>query len=59
MEAPPSPLTCARYLRVSELLLLQQRLSAAHDELQFIVVHQVFKCGSNWSFSSWRRYGKL
>ncbi|GBD30434.1 Tryptophan 2,3-dioxygenase [bacterium HR32] len=43
MEAPPRPLTYARYLRVPELLSLQQRLSAAHDELQFIVVHQVFE----------------
>jgi tryptophan 2,3-dioxygenase len=43
VEAPPRPLTYARYLRVPELLSLQQRLSAAHDELQFIVVHQVFE----------------
>ncbi|MDQ7801469.1 MAG: tryptophan 2,3-dioxygenase family protein [Armatimonadota bacterium] len=43
MEAPVQPLTYGRYLRVPELLSLQARLSEAHDELQFIVVHQVFE----------------
>lgn len=37
------PLTYARYLRVNDLLALQHRLTDAHDELQFIVVHQVFE----------------
>jgi tryptophan 2,3-dioxygenase len=36
-------LTYGRYLRVPELLKLQSCLSDAHDELQFIVVHQVFE----------------
>jgi tryptophan 2,3-dioxygenase len=31
------------YLRVPELLQLQKTLTSAHDELQFIVVHQVFE----------------
>ncbi|HLG43203.1 MAG TPA: tryptophan 2,3-dioxygenase family protein, partial [Planctomycetota bacterium] len=31
------------YLKVPELLSLQHRLTEAHDELQFIVVHQVFE----------------
>lgn len=37
------PLTYGRYLRVPDLLRLQHRLTEAHDELQFIVVHQVFE----------------
>jgi tryptophan 2,3-dioxygenase len=37
------PLTYGAYLKVDDLLRLQQRLTAAHDELQFIVVHQVFE----------------
>lgn len=31
------------YLRIPELLRLQNTLTKAHDELQFIVVHQVFE----------------
>jgi tryptophan 2,3-dioxygenase len=37
------PLTYSRYLRVEDLLRLQERLTAAHDELQFITIHQVFE----------------
>jgi tryptophan 2,3-dioxygenase len=37
------PLTYASYLRTDDLLALQRRLTSAHDELQFIVVHQVFE----------------
>jgi tryptophan 2,3-dioxygenase len=37
------PLTYASYLKVDDLVRLQQRLTGAHDELQFIVVHQVFE----------------
>lgn len=33
----------AGYLKLDKLLNLQGRLSKAHDELQFIVVHQVFE----------------
>jgi len=43
MEVVRRPLTYGSYLRVQELLHLQHRLSPAHDELQFIVVHQVFE----------------
>ncbi len=43
MEVARRPLTYGSYLRVPELLSLQHRLSPAHDELQFIVVHQVFE----------------
>lgn len=43
MQAPARPLTYGSYIRTGELLRLQQRLSDAHDELQFIVVHQVFE----------------
>lgn len=35
--------TYAGYLRINDLLGLQHRLSEAHDELQFILVHQVFE----------------
>ena len=49
---PPAPRTPAEtktassyadYLRVAGILDLQHPLTAAHDELQFIVVHQVFE----------------
>lgn len=33
----------SRYLNLPKLLNLQKRLSDAHDELQFIIVHQVFE----------------
>ncbi|MDR7527479.1 MAG: tryptophan 2,3-dioxygenase family protein [Armatimonadota bacterium] len=46
--AVPQPQTAAdltygAYLAVDELLRLQRPLSEAHDELEFIVVHQVFE----------------
>ncbi len=37
------PLTYTSYLNIDGLLALQRRLTPAHDELQFIVVHQVFE----------------
>lgn len=37
------PLTYARYLHIGDLLGLQRRLTSAHDELQFITIHQVFE----------------
>ena len=37
------PLTYSSYLKVGDLLALQRRLTDAHDELQFIVVHQTFE----------------
>ena len=37
------PLTYSSYLHVGDLLSLQHRLTAAHDELQFIAIHQVFE----------------
>jgi len=42
---PETPLTYARYLRVPELLSLQECLSAPphHDETLFIVIHQVYE----------------
>lgn len=36
-------LSYASYLKVPELLMLQQRLSDEHDELLFIVAHQVYE----------------
>jgi tryptophan 2,3-dioxygenase len=43
--APNDPLTYSRYLRVKELIALQQPLSdpPAHDEMLFIVIHQVYE----------------
>lgn len=35
--------TYASYLKIDELTNLQERLTEAHDELQFIIVHQVFE----------------
>ena len=40
---PTEPLTYATYLKLRELLSIQQRLTEAHDELQFIVIHQAFE----------------
>jgi len=37
------PLTYSSYLNVGDLLGLQRRLTSAHDELQFITIHQVFE----------------
>jgi tryptophan 2,3-dioxygenase len=36
-------LSYGSYLKIPELLALQERLSEAHDELLFIVVHQVYE----------------
>ncbi len=36
----PSDLTYTSYLKINELLSLQECLSQEHDELQFIIVHQ-------------------
>jgi tryptophan 2,3-dioxygenase len=43
--ASREPLTYARYLKVDELLALQQPLSDGpeHDEMLFIVIHQVYE----------------
>src|SRR6266581_5835041 len=43
--APPSPVTYSSYLKVDELLELQQPLSDGpeHDETLFIVIHQVYE----------------
>jgi tryptophan 2,3-dioxygenase len=44
MPDPSSPAqTYARYLKVDELLSLQQPLSPEHDEMLFIVIHQVYE----------------
>jgi len=45
VTVPPTPLTYATYLKVDELLALQQPLSDGpeHDEMLFIVIHQVYE----------------
>ena len=44
-DASPKPLTYSSYLKIDELLELQQPLSAGpeHDETLFIVIHQVYE----------------
>lgn len=42
LDAKP-PLRYSSYLKLEELLDLQRRRTDAHDEVQFIVVHQVFE----------------
>lgn len=43
MKKPTLAKGYAEYLRIPELLKLQTTLSPAHDELQFIIVHQAFE----------------
>lgn len=43
MTVPPTPLTYSTYLKVDELLTLQEPLSNEHDEMLFIVIHQVYE----------------
>jgi len=45
LTPPSKPLTYATYLKVDELLALQQPLSDGpeHDEMLFIVIHQVYE----------------
>jgi tryptophan 2,3-dioxygenase len=40
---PPTPLTYGDYLALDELLAAQRPRSQAHDELLFIVIHQVYE----------------
>jgi tryptophan 2,3-dioxygenase len=40
MTATPAGMTYADYLKLSDLLDLQQPLSALHDEMLFIIIHQ-------------------
>jgi tryptophan 2,3-dioxygenase len=42
---PPTDVTYASYLKIPELLALQKTLSRpeSHDELHFIIIHQVFE----------------
>lgn len=42
-EQPSKPLTYWDYIATDELLSLQKPLTDAHDELQFIIVHQAFE----------------
>lgn len=42
-NASSTPLTYWDYIKLDDLLSLQQPLTGAHDELQFIMVHQAFE----------------
>jgi tryptophan 2,3-dioxygenase len=43
MTAPTEPLTYVSYLRLPELLDCQSPKTAEHDELLFVVIHQVYE----------------
>ena len=44
MDSPsPADLTYGRYLHLDELLACQQPLTESHDELLFIIIHQVYE----------------
>jgi tryptophan 2,3-dioxygenase len=42
-QSSSKPLTYWDYIKLDELLSLQEPLTSAHDELQFIMVHQTFE----------------
>ncbi len=48
-DADKEPLSYGSYLRIDELLSLQRPLSspAHHDEMLFIIIHQVYDYGSS------------
>src|SRR5260370_4065613 len=43
MDEPVEPVTYAGYLRLDQLLTAQQPRSAEHDEMLFIVIHQIYE----------------
>ena len=43
MAEPVEPVTYAGYLRLDQLLTAQQPRSAEHDEMLFIVIHQIYE----------------
>jgi tryptophan 2,3-dioxygenase len=43
MSAPTEPLTYGRYLRLPELLACQSPRTDEHDELLFVIIHQVYE----------------
>jgi tryptophan 2,3-dioxygenase len=56
MSDQPSskPLTYWDYIRLDELLSLQKPLTSAHDEMQFIMVHQTFELWFNLAINELR-----
>jgi tryptophan 2,3-dioxygenase len=42
-QGPSGPLTYGSYLRLDELLACQQPLTDGHDEMLFVVIHQVYE----------------
>jgi tryptophan 2,3-dioxygenase len=43
MSAPASPVTYSSYLRLDDLLACQTPLTDEHDELLFVIIHQVYE----------------
>ncbi len=41
--SPPGPVTYGSYLRLDELLACQRPATAEHDEMLFVIVHQVYE----------------
>ncbi len=52
----PEPVTYSGYLRLDQLLSAQQPRSAEHDEMLFIVIHQVYEL---WFKQLLHEFGKL
>jgi tryptophan 2,3-dioxygenase len=43
MSAPPGPVTYTSYLRLDQLLQAQAPATSQHDELLFVIIHQVYE----------------
>ncbi|MDT4946905.1 MAG: tryptophan 2,3-dioxygenase [Pseudonocardiales bacterium] len=43
MASPPEPITYGTYLRLEDLLSCQSPATDAHDELLFVIIHQVYE----------------
>jgi tryptophan 2,3-dioxygenase len=55
-EPSAEPVTYAGYLRLDQLLSAQQPRSAEHDEMLFIVIHQIYEL---WFKQLLHEFGKL
>ncbi|MXY58863.1 MAG: tryptophan 2,3-dioxygenase, partial [Gammaproteobacteria bacterium] len=59
MSTNPSFQNYQTYLKIAELLSLQQPLSRAHDETLFIIVHQVYELWFKSMLHELARSGEL
>src|SRR5205085_672503 len=53
-QSASAPLTYWDYIKLDELLSLQKPLTDAHDEMQFIMVHQTFELWFNLAINELR-----